>query len=412
MVLVGVPTYQSQQVAFLCYLASVPLFFITVLTGRLRFERSYWWMISLVIACVFSSFISSSTFFIQPLESWGPGFFYISPLLGFMLLHMLGVPAKDVVNGLILAAVITATVSVVDQVINIPALDVYLRASTFSSERRIVIGKTEQVFATAVILSRVLYAKRNRQISAICLAVIFYSLTAIAESRLAVAAAILGSTAFVTVFYDGKNRHSVLVGIGIMLVVVSMTLLAPYIANAEVLRELSSDGSARYRELETIYFRSLFEATNGFGFGFMAYNERLGNILSFAMFRGGSMFGAEGYPVGVADIGLWGALYQYGYLGFGLTLGLTGYVGWSLWSTAGREAYARRKEIAAIFCAFSAFLVSPLPMNYFTLDWTVTIGGILFYLAVRAAWEARAEQASLLNEEHEKISKVARVAAF
>lgn len=122
----------------------------------------------------------------------------------------------------------------------------------------------------------------------------------------------------------------------------------------------------------------------------MSLSPNSPNILSDAMYKAGELYGAPGYPVGLVDIRLWAALFQFGWVGLGIVLWLTGMVWLKFIKASMVRAYQHRDEIGAMAGVVVGFMASSLPINLFTVDNTVSLGGLLIFLAYRASREVEA----------------------
>jgi hypothetical protein len=125
------------------------------------------------------------------------------------------------------------------------------------------------------------------------------------------------------------------------------------------------------------FFYRHFQETSGLGFGMMTLNLESNNFQAQAV--------DSDYFI-LSDMGIMGSLYQYGYFGLVLVVIATlvmavnfARVGWSDHPLA---AYS-----LIIACFILAFCLQPIPMNFFTLNWTVFLGSCLWYAMRRSAWE-------------------------
>jgi hypothetical protein len=141
------------------------------------------------------------------------------------------------------------------------------------------------------------------------------------------------------------------------------------------------DASVRFRTIEFQYFYDAFQHTYGLGFGVMSTGVGKKNILSYAANQAGYIYGTGSYGLGLSDIGIFSALTQFGYIGLIITLFMTGMASFKLIKYA--RADPRFWSAGAAGCLMLAFMLSPLPMNFFTLQWTVFVGNVLWFLAAQ-----------------------------
>ncbi|WP_165498363.1 hypothetical protein [Siculibacillus lacustris] len=323
----------------------------------------------------------------NPLMTWAPGLIFYLPLIVFSVFDLFEVSIDEVAGGFIAAATFCVFLAMLDQVSNMAALDQFVRVSAFDSGlRRLVLAKTEQAFSV-VLLVALFFRTRSFLVKAIvvpCGLALLYVLVVLTESRLVLGASGIGLVIYVSYHLRSQFKVVVLIAIAAAAVVALPFVMEKYAAVFQNIDLLNSDASVQFRNLEQRFFAGYFDNTYGLGFGFMHLNENLDNIQSFAMFRAGQLFGAVNYPVSLGDIGIYGALYQFGYLGLAFTIVLTVIVIVDL-MRAGRDVNNPSHAACGAFGSVAlAFMLSPLPMNYFTLDWTVAFGGTLWYVAARS----------------------------
>lgn len=380
--LLGVDQWVSQRILQIVIVVSFIIHLVGAVYGRAS-NPTYHWMTALVGYMLFVTALYNTAIQPSPLFHWLPGIATFTPLLVFSLFDNFRVRIGEVGLGFLITAIFCALLTAVDQVLQLPSLDVYTRTAYFDTGlRRLVLAKTEQAFAFLLLLSIAFHFSRPtvRWIAIASLLLVGYSVFVVTESRLVVAALLIGTSIYLAFIMRAKRRLSalfLLLGVGLLTLPTLLNKYVAYIGSTDILRE---DVSVQFRLLERDFFESYFNETGGLGFGAMYINERLNNILSFAMFSAGAFFDAPGYPVSVGDIGFYGALYQFGYLGllFSIALTLSSVL---ILLRAGRDPTDPHSNTLGVFGAiFLGFLISPLPMNFFTLDWTVAIGGTLWYL--------------------------------
>lgn len=383
LVLVDVEAWVSQRIIQLLIVAIFPLHVLKYVRLRL-YPKHYTMMFGFLVYMTGVSAVYNIAISPNPLMSWLPGVGVFLPLLLFSFYDYFGVTIKEAAAGFIVVAIFCAVLAAIDQISNISSLDSFVRTATFDTGlRRLVLAKTEQGFATALIVAIFLRTSSNffRLLLVFCGLLIFYAIVVVSESRLVLAATFIGCAIYTAFLLKSRYRILVLVAMGILVLMAAPLFLAKYSSIVENIDLANTDPSVIFRNRERAFFEAHFNSTYGLGFGYMYFSRSLNNILSFAMFRAGTLFGAVDYPVSLGDIGLYGALYQFGYVGFVIVLSFTGIMLLDM-LRAGKDVRNPNQHLFGAFGAVAlAFMLSPLPMNFFTLDWTVTFGGTLWYIA-------------------------------
>lgn len=384
---INVPLWQSCLVLYgiilMCWGAS---FFKIFIKKRPNFFQIF---PLIFVAYIFViTVIYNTATFQNSVFSWAPGLIYVTPMTLFVAYETFDITPRQVARGMIMAGVLCSLFTVVDQFHSLSVFDQYVRTSYMDKGlRRVVVAKNEQCFSFVLLISMILTAKNlfTRCYAIIAFMMLAYSLIVVAESRLALAALVIGTLLYIA-FISRRWERFVFMGIMAMAALtIGPIYFDKYSSSFTSADDLQKyDVSVVFRLKEMDVFRSSFEQSNGLGFGVMYINERLDNVLSSAMYRMGTMYGSKNYPMGLADIGFFGALYQFGYIGLAFAVVMTFIIVFQLLK-AGRDLGNPDREIYGVMgCMTLAFLISPLPMNFITLDWTMTLGGTLWYMACRA----------------------------
>ncbi|KKB82371.1 hypothetical protein VW29_16260 [Devosia limi DSM 17137] len=390
--LFGVPAYQSDQIQIVIIAPLVGVRALQLLQRRWldRWEST---IMVFLLYCYFVSFISNSFFIPQPPDGWLPGLVLLVPLLLLFALDAFKITVKEVIDGLLIAALFAAMLVNVDRVSPIAGLDSYLHTAIHDpSLRRIVVMHNEMGFAFVILVARLLNMRTlgGALLYLAALALLSGPLFVVSETRLVIAAAVIGCMLYALLVYRSTVKALVLSVLAVIAAGLSPLIFGKYIDYAMAMGDLGDDPSVRFRAIEILHFGQLFDQTAGFGFGLMSLSPNKPNILTDALFRDAALYGAPDYWLSLVDIRIYGALYQFGYVGFVLVLGLTLIVAYRLWWCSREVAYTRRDDVGAVAATVVAFMLSPLPMNLFTAENTVTIGGMLWFLTARASREVRA----------------------
>lgn len=344
------------------------------------------------------SFISNTFLFPLAVGEWLPSLYLFFPLIILIPFSSLRVGWRDVVAGFIVAGFLGSALILFDSLYRLSFLDTYERLSSVGFiDRRIVLLKTEASIAALVVSIRIFMRRdvRSRFINGLVLSVLLYGLVFVSESRLAIAAVIIGAALFSIFVLAGKARLKY-ISIGLAFsVIVAPLVLEKYINQIYEGGISENDSSVVFRIIEMEYFKEHFEETNGIGFGSMSVAKESNNFLSDSLHSVGYYYGSGGYGMRVNDLGILGALYQFGYIGFFLVLYMTLRASFSL-MLAGRSS-KNYLDAGCVGAIMLAFMMSPVPMNFFTLDFSVIHGGLLWHLCA-ACYEERAKGTGLSDK--------------
>ena len=364
------------------------LLIFKIFSGRARLQ--VWDVLPIILFayCVLASVRYSVFTQPQPLSSWLPLIYTLSPLFMALSFKFLNVKLGDMISGIYWCGFITSFILLLNNASGVELLSLYERFSTFGSDERIVFFKLVSTFSLMIAIMRLVYAASMRAAfqEIFVILVLGYNVLLSSESRLSIAALFLAC--FLSWLFVMKRKRKVVTAIFAPFIVLPLGfyIVSRFLQNFEGLDQyLENDISATFRRIEIEHFYMDFLDTSGFGFGFMSGNINLNNVLSYAYHFAGYAYGAPGYSLTLDDIGIFAALYQYGYPGLVMVMVMTAMAIWTLvrLSRLGND-YAAPAAVG--FLMFS-FLLSPIPMNYFTVNYTAHIGGLLWAMASCAAEE-------------------------
>ncbi len=363
----------------------VPLYFIRVGTGKIT--ASYWEVLAIALfgLCVLSSAIYSGIIDPIPLREWLPAIYTVAPVLTILLLKAVDANLRDAERALYIAGVAGSLLVIINGALDLHLLDFYVRGSGFGTKERVVFFKIEATFALVIAFVRLAYARSFGRVvlSALAVGITFYNVFVLSESRLAIVAIFIALfLVWLFVMRGGRKLFFLLFGPFIALPVISYVIERYMRSTTDLGSYFRNDVSASFRATEIRHFAEYFDDTYGLGFGFMSGNPEYNNIIAYSSNRGGYLYGTGDYGLGLDDIGLYSALYQYGWAGLILIVIMTLLISVVLLRSArfGMN-YAVTGAIGAMMLAF---MFSPISMNFFTLFYTAHIGGLLLFMASAA----------------------------
>ncbi|MDP3405215.1 MAG: hypothetical protein Q8S03_11025 [Brevundimonas sp.] len=384
--LIGMPNLLGLQLFAVIIVVGVGFFAYMALNGLKKF--TIWEGLALLLlgVCVFSSIAYSIFIKPQPIAAWAIAVYTVSPLLTIMVLRGLNCRIGDALEAIYWTGFIGSLFLLITATFNLNFLDYYIRGSGLGTEARVVFFKLEATFGLIIAMMKLVQTDRPKAMAGhlIVVAVVAYNVFAASESRLAIFA-VLAALALAWLFILRGNRKFLVALLAPFAILPLVFYLAGrYLSNFTTLDDyLARDVSAGWRNFTIQYFRTYFEESHGLGFGFMSANPIYNNVLAFGSNRASALYGVQNYTVGLDDIGLYAAFFQYGYLGVSLVFAMTLMAIVTLFKT--RKLGSAFFPVAAIGLLMFTFLLSPIPMNYFTLFYTAHMGGILWFVAAEAA---------------------------
>jgi hypothetical protein len=391
----GMPSTVGYQAYAVLVFAGTLLFFARTLMRGWR--PSIWEGLSLLfffwcgaVSCYFSTVQSP-----QPLMGWLPAVYTIAPLLTIFALKAIDCTLDDAMVALFWTGLAATVFLLVTNLMQIPILEPYSRGSGFGTNDRIVFFKLESTFALMIATMLFINSDRlyKRFLQPLIIFVLAYNVFVASESRLAMLAYLLAFFLIWVFVFNGARRVIVALFAPVVLVPLVWFVAGKYMRGINgymgLKLYLAEDVSARFRSWEIAHFSKYFGYTNGLGFGFMSGNIRFDNIISYATNKAGYEVGTGTYGMGLDDIGLYSALYQFGYFGLAIVLVMT----FMVVITLGGSARYGKKFAPTAGCGMLAgtFMLSPISMNFFTLFYTAHMGALLWFMASEAATLGRRE---------------------
>lgn len=334
----------------------------------------------IAVTVVYSSVIQP-----QDYSEWLFSLYQLVPVVLILAFRACRIGAKEIIAGLLIVGVVASGIVVVDGIIQFPVMEAYQRlATTDESLRRIVFLKMETAFALSLILGRMLsetlFLNKLKWLAVAALPTV--SLFLYSESRSAIAATILGVAAYVIFILKGKKR-----AVSLIVALIFLSFVGPYFLDKYLDQFLSADDyfandqSNSFRLLELFHFYNYFLDTYGFGFGSMSIGDEKSNIIAWSSHVAGYLHGTYSYGLQLSDLGLYAALFQFGVLGFLFTIYMT-YLCIAWLVRSGLRIDSRRVKDASILGLTMIFFeINPWPVSYFTLSWSIFIGGALWCIA-------------------------------
>ena len=330
------------------------------------------------------SYMSNQLIFHYGWGNWLTYSYIMFPLLAYYLFWVFSISAADIFAAILLMAGITCVLVAIDSFYHIPVFDLIQRyTNADTGTRRVPILKNEVVFAFCLLVCD-MYSRlgwlRRAPVYLAGLALIFYVISFCFESRIA-----LGAT-MVTIFIFLMSRRITLpIHLIYLLAGIVVGMPALYYGLSTYIDPILNEGLGNYianhnveiRFQSNEYYHKYFIQTGGIGFGLMTLNQNARN------------FQSDGVPnfYNVADLGLLGALYQFGVVGLLLVLAATLILIYKLFSLGRRSIHPMHDRFLMTSCFVLGFTLQPIPMNFFTLNWTPLLGATLWYLMRRGTWE-------------------------
>lgn len=383
---VNVPSFMTAQFVQLLIFALASIRIIQIAAGK-KFDKFESISLLFFVYCVFVSSISSTFFFPISPSDWLPGVLNMTPILFILCANLFKLKFEEVIDGLILSAIVVSFILVVDQIVRFSALDQFVAFNSRNgSSRRIVLMHNECTFVFCILVLRAF-----QKVSA---ASIFYILAAllvgisaffISESRLVLASALVGISLYICYTRQSDVFSLMLAGFAAIFII----MLPYFVTYFDALAEISNDNSVVIRNIEIQHFSRLFDQTAGFGFGLMSLSEFKDTILSNALYHVPAQYGLDGYWFSLVDIRVFAALYQFGWVGLFFVVTMTFIAFNSLRKGMAINIGYRKSDLGALAATIAGFMASPLPLNLFTVDNTVYLGGVIWFLSSKYAAQIR-----------------------
>jgi hypothetical protein len=384
--LIGMPNLYGLQLFAVIVVVCVGIYAYKAVNGLKRF--TIWEGLALLLfgVCVFSSVAYSMFIRPQPIAAWAIAIYTISPVLMIMALRGLNCRIGDALDAIYWAGFAGSLLLLANTSFNLHLLDFYVRGSGFGTENRVVFFKLEATFGLIIAMMKLIQTDKLKAMwgHLLVVLVLSYNVFAASESRLAIFAVLSALALSWLLILRGNRKFLVFMLAPFAVIPVLWYVVGKFLKNFNGLEDyLARDVSATWREFTIQHYQGYFDTTHGLGFGFMSANANYDNVLAFSSTRASELFGVPDYVLSLDDIGLYAALYQYGWLGLGLILVMTAMAIVALFRS--RTLGSAFVPVASVGLLMATFLLSPIPMNYFSLFYTAHMGGLLWFLAAEAA---------------------------
>jgi len=387
-VLWGAPDSLGNQIWSMMSIIGVVIFLIRLPMRKVRLDRFQAASLVLIAWCYFVSFYFSTFIEPKPVNQWLQSGFVVMSTLSIFGLQAINTKVSDVEQAIVATGFLASLFAIIDTSLGLGMLSAFLRGSAFEGTK-LVFFKLPSLFALVLSISK-LFTSRSIGASIWWVTVAVatgYNVAVLTESRLATAGLAISAIVMAIFVFKGSRRVYIWVFIALVGFPASTYISSRYFSKFTNLSDyLANDSSASFRNLEIDHFSKIFAYTDGMGFGFMSLDRAYDNVLTFAAYKAGYLVHTWDYGMVVTDIGLYSALYQFGYVGLILVLGYTLWAGLTLFHA--RRLGPRYYGAASVGILFISLLVSPISINYFTVQWAAHIGALVFFMASQIRREA------------------------
>jgi len=370
-------------------LLGLPLFWLKSASGSVRFTAYHASAIAFVLWCVLISFNFNTFVEPKPIAQWLPSAYIVMPITLIFILQATGTKISDCENAIIFAGLIGSIFAIIDSLLDLGLLSFYQRSGS-DGAIRIVFFKMPALFAFIICFTKIFIGRNLGSVIgySVISIITLYNVVVLTESRLSLGGIIIAIFCIFLYVLRGARR----VYLGITIIVGGIPALS-YIADKFLSNFVSfdqyfkSDVSAWFRSREIEHFSAAFDRTQGLGFGFMSLNAAYNNTLTFAAYEAGRLVGTGKYGMALTDIGLYSALYQFGYVGLVSILFLTFLTGVTL--IRSRRLGIDFYTTSAFGCLMLSLLVSPISINFFTIQFAAHLGAIAYFMAAECSQLSR-----------------------
>lgn len=338
-----------------------------------------------LVLVILVSYNSNNRVFNYGWDNWLTYSYVFIPLLIYYALWALSVSFADIVVALIIIGSLAAATVAFDSVIRLPVLDMIERYANESGTRRVTFLKNECVLSFLFMLASIYTQKRwikNIALYAIPMVVVFYVLVFLFESRIALAAMLIAAVLFLATRGIRTIRQLLMLTVvGLVGAPALYFILDRFIAPllTQSLENYIVNNNVDTRLESAQYFWPFFKQTGGLGFGIMTVNLDVSNFQVLGL--------KQSY--GVADLGMLGGMYEFGYFGLFMVVSATALMIFNFFRLGWSRSHPQHDQMLMLGCFILAFVLQPVPMDFFALVWTVTLGGTLWYAMRRARFEQR-----------------------
>jgi hypothetical protein len=341
--------------------------------GKVSASLIFYYPLAVFGVVFFVSMFSAAFIFEKPIMDWLPSLYIYIPIFIFYFLHVLNYKMEEVVLSIVFTSILVSIMLVIDQYSELSILDYYVRKSTFFFDdvRRVVLLKNELVFGFVLALSAFIFQNTGKGWKIFYMAITLFLLLVqglIMESRLAILA--MGVSAICLIYFNGISNRKLAIYIAIFLfsLFFILTIFDQHIERISEMKISDDSSNISVRIEATLYYFQLYLNSMGFGFGSMSSTGISNNVLySHKTFN-------------IADIGFFSSLFQFGILGMLIWLRFT-YRSMKVCKENFMMSKNKNAFSIAVYAFLLGFILSPLPLSFFTQAWCINTGGILLYIA-------------------------------
>lgn len=379
---------QGRMIIAAIVLAALPAAFFFRTRGYPFRGWSGWAPVLLFVWIIIVSWISNSLVFGYSLSNWLFATYTMVPLLVPILWRTLGMSAADILVGIMVAGALAALLVVINTIMPMPQLNLMRRMSAFGeygNADRLVIMKDQVVLGMLLILSIPLGKEqlvRGMLPWLIPLGLMIFVVTQTFESRMALLTVVFAIPIFFLLSRaSAKRQFTVFIGIIVIGIPAMIVTLQRFIAPLLMAQDLQSymvENNVMIRVESSAYYFRHFLTTLGLGIGIMSTSPASQNIISDVVL--------DAYNLN--DLGLLGALYQFGVVGLILCTAMTLTLIMRTIHIARFSAHPRRAELLMVGSYVAASMIQPIPSNFFSLSYSCLLGATLWYAMSRSWHEA------------------------
>lgn len=371
--------------------------------NRNRIDVWFLTPILLLIYCIFVTVISSMFFYENPATDWVPALVNYSPLLLIFLLEAMAVEIEDVLQAILIVAFTASIFLVVNVFFDLPFLQQYKTYSGFEmTNNRFILLKNETAFGIVISLVRFFRFANLKSLIlyGFIISICIYSIVVVQEVRLVVGALFISLLCIFTFLFDKKAKFLFSAVVFCFSLSVAPIIFAKYIDRASSTSNYAvEDSSVRWRLITVDHYYEYYKETFNIGFGIMSTSPDNSNILTYSYYKASQLYGDAGYwGVYLADLSLLSALYQFGIVGLAFVVFMSASVCTVLIRFSRRKDIPYASDVGAVGFLMTFLIVSPWPLNFFTLSWPLMGGNVLWYLAALCARLRREEHSIGVTE--------------
>jgi len=356
--------------------------------GERRMSKFHIASLFLYAYCFSVSLVSNTFIFGYGLSEWLGQFVLMSILLTIFCFDAFGLTEDDTLLGLVIASVLISFLVFYDSLFQLSFLDIYTRGSNISAEsRKVAVLKLEGTL-TAALLFTIFFSVGKiggitRAIYIILFLVVIFTTVFISESRVVLFSLFGSIVAFCALYINGMSRIIAIYIGSILSFIIIYFELSPQVNrlfSTDAYNYLNTDVGLLFRVYEYEYFEQLFSRTGGFGFGVMSLSPNNSNPLSWALHKGGYVYGTGSYGLAQSDTGIYASLHQFGYAGFLMVVMMSLYMALVFLRVRADRIVKWDYRILGILILI--LLLNPVPYNFFTLEWSGMAGNVLWFCAM------------------------------